>query len=320
MSEWPSIDEPELLERLAMDDRRFEELIRTLAAKLPPRAFEIASLERAVSYPWTRPAGSYQLTGADVEPLGDLTAAERERVLVQYAGGGRLPVLAFGSNAAPETLERKFAHFPAEDDRSALALTGRLHDFDVGVAAQPAMYGSMPATLFPSPGTAVCATVLWVTPTQFTQLTWSELSYRLGKLRTRFTVDEGGAGFDEVLAFVSRFGAFCVGGRPVALAAIPASGRTAEALTQEQLLDAAAALAIGPEADAETLVRAIFEGMGEIEPKLAATVRKASMPFASERWTPLNPAQEGRDGPRKSRAAAPRTPPPSPRRSPAGGG
>lgn len=287
VSGWPSITEQELLDRLAMDDRQFEEYLRTLGAALTPRAYEAALFEQAVGYPWTRPAGSYRLTSGSVELLEDLTGGERERVLAEFAseGSGRLPVLAIGSNAAPEALERKFAHFAEEEDRAVLALTGRLHDFDVGVGAQPTIYGSMPATLFPSPGTAVCATLLWVTPRQFTQLTWSELTYWLGKLRTRFEADEGDEHFDEVLAFVSRFGAFCVDERPVALAPIQASGRTAEALTQEQLLDAAAVLAIGPEAKAETLVRAIFEDLNEINRKIAATVHKASLPFASERWT-----------------------------------
>lgn len=291
MSSWPRIDEPELLDRLAMDDRRFEEFIRALIAAIPPRAFELAAFERAVGYPWARPRGSYLLTRAGVELLEDLSAGERERALARFLSGddGRLPVLAIGSNAAPETLERKFAHFPGENDRAVLALTGRLHDFDIGAAAQPSLYGSMPATLFPSPRTAVSATVLWVTPTQFTQLAWSELSYRLGKLRTRFDVDGGETSFDEVLVFVSRFGAFCVDEHPVALAAVEASGRTADALTQEQLLDAAAILAIGPEADAETLVRTIFTDIAEIGPRFATTVRKASMPFASDRWTPFDP-------------------------------
>ncbi|HEX7293922.1 MAG TPA: hypothetical protein VF259_05210, partial [Solirubrobacterales bacterium] len=156
----------------------------------------------------------------------------------------------------------------------------------VGAAAQPSIYGAMPATLFPSPGTAVRTTLLWVTPAQFTQLTWSELHYRLGRLRARFEADDGLAGFDEVLAFVSRFGAFCVDGRPVALAAVEASDRRAEALTQEQLLDAAATLALGPGAKAETLVRAIFEDLAGTNEKIAATVRKASLPFDSELWTP----------------------------------
>jgi hypothetical protein len=292
MSGWPAIEEPELLERLGLDDEQFGEFVRSLAARFPPRTYEVASLERALGYPWTRPPGSYRLMGAGVELLADMGTGEQERTFTQFtSGGGRSPVLAIGSNAAPETLAAKFAHFPEEEDRAVLALTGRLHDFDVGVAAQPTAYGSMPATLFPSPGTAVCATVLWVTPTQFTQLAWSEFSYRLGKLRTRFEVDESDTHFDEVLVFVSRFGTFCVDERPVALAAIEANGRTAESLTQEQLLDAAAALALGPEAKAETLVRAIFEDMAAVAPKIAATVNRASLPFASEGWTPFGPDQ-----------------------------
>jgi hypothetical protein len=156
----------------------------------------------------------------------------------------------------------------------------------VGFAAQPALYGSMPATLFPSPGTAVAATVLWVTPVQLTQLVWSEISYRLGRLRARFEVDGSETGFDEVLVFVSRWGAFCLDGEPVALAAIPATGRTAKELTQEQALDTAASLALGAEAKAETLVRAIFEDLDQLAPRLVETVNRESQPFGSDAWTP----------------------------------
>ena len=278
-----------MLDRLAMDERRFGEFLRAFVARLPARAYDAAALERALGYPWARPPGSYRLADAGVDLLEDMGAGERERVLARFTSGssGRSPLLAIGSNAAPETLGRKFAHFPEEEDRAVLALTGRLHDFDVGPSAHLALYGSMPATLLPSPGTAVCTTVLWVTPAQFTQLAWSELNYRLGKLRTRFEVDEGEGRFDEVLVFVSRFGTFRVDERPVALAAIEADGRTVEALTQERLLNAAAALALGPAAGAETLVRAIFEDTSAIAPKIAATVNRTSLPFASERWTPF---------------------------------
>jgi hypothetical protein len=288
VSGWPAIDEPELLERLALDDGKFREFVLTLAAQFPPRAYEVALLQRALGYPWERPPGSYRLTSTGIDLFAGMSGEEQAGALFQFTSdaGGRSPVLAIGSNAAPKTLEAKFAHFDEEEDRAVLALTGRLHDFDVGAAAQPTAYGSMPATLFPSPGTQVCTTILWVTPTQFTQLAWSEFSYHLGRLRTRFEVDEGEAHFDEVLVFVSRFGTFCPDERPTALAAIEADRRTAEALTQEQLLDAAAALALGPEANAETLVRAIFEDMGAIAPKFAA-VNRASLPFASERWTPF---------------------------------
>jgi hypothetical protein len=283
------ITEPQLLERLAMDDRQFGEYVRGLAGSLPAREYEEGALAHALGYPWERPGRSYRLSDAGVEPLEEMSPAERDEAIAEHSAGdeGRRPLLAIGSNGAPEVLRRKFAHFPDPGDRALLALTGRLHEFDVGYAAQPAIYGSLPATLFPSPGTAVSATVLWVTPAQFTQIAWSELSYRLGRLETRFEVDEGGAAFDEVLVFVSRFGAFRVEGEPVALAAVPAEGRTARALTQEQVLDAAAALAIGPGAKAEELVRALYEDFVGFVPRLVETVNRESAPFVSERWTPF---------------------------------
>jgi hypothetical protein len=289
MPEWPPISEPELLRRLTLDDAGFAEFIRGVVAQLPARECDEAAIAQALAYPWARPLGSYLLKGDELEALAAMSPQRREEILDRFtaAGSGRLPVLSIGSNAAPETLRRKLAHFTAAEDRAVLALTGHLHEFDVGVAAQPTMYGSMPATLFPSPGTAVRATILWVTPAQFTQLAWSEITYRLGSLRARFDVDETAAGFEEVLVFVSRFGAFCPDGEPVALAAIPASGRTAPELSQEQLLDRVAKLALGPGADAEALVRAIFQDPGQVAPKIAATVHPAGLPFGSEHWAPF---------------------------------
>jgi hypothetical protein len=290
MAEWPEIAERELLERLAMDDAAFDEYLLALLAALPRRSFERVALERALAYPWERPEGSYLLADGEVRPLEEMSDDERRRTIAPVRSGAanRLPVLAIGSNGAPGALRRKFAHFAEPEDRTVLALTGRLHGFDIGVAPHAAVYGAMPATPFPSPGTRVAATLLWVTPAQFVQLTWSELSYRLGRLRTHFEVD-GSEVFDDVLVFVSRFGSFCVDGRPVALAAVPAEDRVAEARTQKQLLDAAAALAIGPEAGAEALVRAIFEELDEITPRIVAGVRPQSVRFESELWTPFEP-------------------------------
>jgi hypothetical protein len=79
-------------------------------------------------------------------------------------------------------LTQKFAHFPDEVDRTALILIGELHDFDVGAAASLAPFGYMPATLFASPGTVVRAAIVWATAAQVTQLTWSEIPYRFGRL------------------------------------------------------------------------------------------------------------------------------------------
>jgi hypothetical protein len=294
MAVWPEITEPELLERLALSDEEFAGVAASLAAAVPPRPYEPSMLERALGYPWSRPGRSFVLRDGTVELLEEITPDERVPLLAQFlegqAGNERVRLLAFGSNAAPDTLIQKFAHFDDADDRAVLVLTGQLQGFDVGAAAQPTVYGSMPATLFPSPGTAVRAAVLVVTAAQFRQLAWSEISYRLGRLDTRFDADEENLSLDGVLGFVSRFGAFCVEGNPVALAAIPASGRTAAAFSQEQLLDAAAELCLGAGAGAETLVRRIFEDCAGVMPGLASTVRPAGQSFVSDRWTPYPPA------------------------------
>lgn len=291
MPEWPPIAEPELLARLALPDAEFKELVAGLARSLPVRDFEPAMLERALGYPWERPAGSYEWREGSVRPFAGMAEPEREALVERYTGGTtpRLPLLAIGSNAAPAVLERKFGHFPAGEERAVLALSGHLHDFDIGAAAQPTIYGSMPATPFESPGTAVAAAVLWVTPDQFTQLTWSELTYRLGRLHTRFEIADAEMGFDDILAFASRFGTFYLDGEPAALAAVPARDRSARAFTQRELLDRAAALALGPEADAETLLRAICEDLPSLLPKVAATVRRQGRPLRSERWVPFEP-------------------------------
>ena len=167
---WPEIAEPELLDRLATGD---DELVATAASvirQVPARPYEPDVLQRALRYPWARPAGSDVLTDGAVRQLEDFAPEERNSVIKRFlSGNDRVLVLAFGSNGAPETLTQKFAPFTNPEDRTGLVLAGQLNDFDVGAAAQPTLYGSMPATLFPSPGTAVRAAVVVVTPVQFTQ-------------------------------------------------------------------------------------------------------------------------------------------------------
>jgi hypothetical protein len=283
---WPPITEPELLERLALSDEQFATLTHTLAAAWGKREFQPALFERALGYPWARPAGSYLLRDDGFELLDDLDPAERESTVRSFTTG-RYPLLSFGGNAAPEWLAAKFAHFPDEANRTVLVLTGDLHGVDVGAAATPSILGYMPATLFASPGTAVRAAVLWTTAAQVTQLTWSELGYRLGRLDdAHFVMDEADVQVDDIFAYIHRLGAFCIDGAPVALAAIPAANRTVPALTQEELLETVAQLVIAPDARAEDLVRAIFEDMAGVIARASETVWPSSQQLLSP-WTPL---------------------------------
>jgi hypothetical protein len=269
---WPPLTDPELLERQALSQESFEAFIRALVAGLGRREYRPVLLEHALGYPWERPERSYLLRDQAVEPLGDVEA--------QVAG--RHPIVAIGSNAAPRTLAAKFAHL---DDRTVPVSTGWLHGIDVGAAATPTIYGVLPATPFASPGTAVRAALLWLTPSQVTQLTWSELTYRLGRLeRARFEAD--GLTVDGVFAYASRFGTLHLDGAPVALAAIPARGRRAPARTQQELLDAVARLLLGPPAGAAGLVPAIWVDMAAMAARAEAVLWPLGQRLAPEDFSP----------------------------------
>lgn len=260
-----------------MDDERFRAfLFDEVLPSVGRRRFTEADYARGAAYPWERPEGSFLLRGTEVLPPQEPSA-----------GDGRHALLAIGSNGAPATLARKLAHLPTARDRELLVRSGELHDFDIGVAAHPTAYGAMPATLFESPGTAVRAAVLQVTDAQLTQLAWTELTYRLGRLDgVRFTADDGEE-LDGVLAFVSRFGSFCPDGEPLALAAMPARRRTARALSHPALLDTAARLALGAAATGRDLVRHVFEDVHRFATTHGGALRAAGRPLRCAHWTPL---------------------------------
>jgi hypothetical protein len=290
-----AITDPALLERLTMPDDAFLEYFIGLLANFPPREWTSEIFERGLRYPWYRPQRSYLLRDEQVELLDDLAPARRGDVLARHAGveSCRVPLLAFGSNVAPKNLAIKLAHHTEPEDREVLVLAGELHDLDVVASAAVTVYGAMPATLAASPGTAVRAAVLLVTATQLTTLTWGEMPYRLGRLHgAPFLVENGieGLALDAPLAYVSRWGAFAPDGDPVALAAVPASGRSLTAWTQRELLDRVAALVLGPDGGgAEALTRAIFAGPSEVAPKALPVLRPLAQPFDFPGWAPIAP-------------------------------
>ncbi len=278
MTDWPAIGEPELLRRLALSSDDFTAMMRGFIASVGPREFSDEAYATALGYPWPRPPSSFLLDGEDVEQLAGWDASLTH---------DRWPLLAFGSNGSPETLNRKFGHLESEQRRLAV-LAGDLHDFDVGAAAHPTAYASFPATLFISPGTALRASVLWVTPEQLTALTWTEVSYHLGRLRDiRFEPDVSSAPVvTSALAYSSRWGSHSVDGEVVALAALQATDRSALAFTQEELLDRLACEAIGEGASARDVVSWIIEDFAGAAERIAPLTRAAARPFVSDRWTP----------------------------------
>jgi hypothetical protein len=294
MDDWPEITEPLLRERQGMSDEEFFEFLAGLLEAIGTRELEDEHYERAIGYPWGRPPGSCLVSDQGVEDLADIDARRRTQLLGEYLdeSADRVPLLAYGANGSPERLALKLAHLP-EGDREALILAGDLQDFDVGAAAQPPVFSSMPATLIPSPGTAVRVAVLFLTPGQFRALWWTELSYKLGALEDiTLTTDVTEEPIKRVILFISRFGAFCVDGAPVAMAAITAGKRRSKALTQAEILDAAARISIGEGATARDLIKGAFENPAAFMADSRPSFRAASAPFGSEHWTEM-PAGAG---------------------------
>lgn len=285
---WPAVTEPLLRERQAMSDDEFFAFLAGLLEAIGTRALDDAHYERAIGYPWDRPGGSCLVTDGTVQELTSLDAQQRDALVARYAQDReRIALLAYGANGAPERLALKLAHLD-EGHREALIIAGDLEDFDVGAAAQPPVFSSMPATLIPSPGTAVRVAVLFLTPVQFTALWWTELSYRVGALSdVTLTTDVAAVRVTRVLTFVSRFGAFAPDGTAVAMAALAARDRRAPALTQLEILDRAASLCLGSDACARDLVKAAYEGPAAFMAAHRPALRAASIPFASEHWMPM---------------------------------
>jgi hypothetical protein len=289
MAEWPQVTEPLLRERQAMSNDQFLNFLAELLEAIGTRKLDDEHYRRAIGYPWERRPGSCLVTDRGVEDLADLDTEHRNELVHKYvhAPADRVPLLTYGANSSPERLALKLAHLP-ESDHEALILAGDLEGFDVGAVAQPPLFSSMPATLIPSPATTVRVAVLFLTPAQFTALWWTELTYLVGALTgITLVTDVVEEPVDRVILFISRWGAFCVDGHPVAMAAIPAKNRRSAGLTQTEILDAAARMAIGEGACARDLVKASFENPAAFMADHYARFRAASVPFESEHWTEM---------------------------------
>tara|TARA_E500000305_G_C4022869_1_gene239971 strand:+ start:2023 stop:2760 length:738 start_codon:yes stop_codon:yes gene_type:complete len=145
---------------------------------------------------------------------------------------GRQPVIAVGSNRAPEQLARKFG---AEQNRTIPVSWGWMHGYDVVYCAHLAGYGSVPATLHGSPGTEVRVAVTWLTEAQLERMHETE---NVGASYVYGTFDPDaidlGAGRPAARAgcYITKCGALALDGVPVALAEIEARNRRFKSLPQ----------------------------------------------------------------------------------------
>ncbi len=231
-------------------------------------------LARAHGYPYPFPETSYLYLDGLALPLFPAGAGPFEEAEVEVGGtrlpvrahlsrlglgaaadAERVPVLAYGSNRAPVQLGRKYG-----DWREPVVIPvvhGWLAGFDVVHAARLAAYGSVAATLAPSPGTVVSVSVIWLTEPQLDRMHRTEgigrSVYCYGRLDGIDLSFDGGGALESVFTYVNLDGAVIVDGGPVALAAVPAQGRVFPARDQLAML-ALVRDRLEPGADLETFV------------------------------------------------------------------
>lgn len=176
---------------------------------------------RALDYPYAIPDRSFVYAAGRVQ--------RPEEVDVDVAG--RTALLAYGSNAAPEVLDRKLAG----DPDPVLLLRATLADFDVVYSDHVSAYGAVPATLQPSPGAAATVFVAYLTAAQLELIALTEPNYELTKLEgVRCRLDDGKT-LSRVEAYLSRHGCLLDGDdSPIALAAIQTAGRVLPTMSQRQ--------------------------------------------------------------------------------------
>ncbi|MFO0292650.1 MAG: hypothetical protein ACK51F_04860 [Rhodospirillales bacterium] len=212
---------------------------------VPPSALD--PVVRALTYPYPAPDHDFVFRNGGAVPVPALAASDR---------ADRVPVLAIGSNRAPEQLQRKFADIP---DAEIGVERVRLSGFDVVHSAHLSGYAALAATLHPAPTVEVDVSITWIPPRLMARMHATE---GIGTFYDFLLLDgvalahrDGGGARTSVFAYVCRLGALDFGGGPRGLAAVAARGRPYPALDQTEAQRALAAM-LGADGALEGFVRA----------------------------------------------------------------
>lgn len=173
------------------------------------------------------------------------------------------PVVGYGSNPAPSQLARKFAPGSFEGHAVVPVMKGELRDFDVVWTPLFVGYGALPATIAPSPGTTVEVWVTWLDAAAEARMDDSEGT---GHLYAVVDLPPGSYRFDgpdpeTLAAYFACAGTLAPGGTALAVAGVPAIGRSFRAVDETGAL-AAVMPALGWTGSALELVMANLTDVG----------------------------------------------------------
>ena len=270
----------------------------------PPLA---ETVEIAKRYPFPRPGYSFLYLDSEALPLLSLSVsleeAEievdgrsvpagtllRQRGIAQAAPlGQRTPVLAYGANAAPERLRRKFAPiaqavFPV--------LQARFHDFDVVHAAHISSYGAVPATIAYSPGTVCDIAVTCLDERELARMHETELrrqTYLFGLLSNIRLEPDFLPAMDAASSYVSAFGHIAPEGEPLALAAIRAEGRRFRTCSQTEALRTIQAM-LGVPGPLDAFIQEAIDD-DSVRRQRTTLLKAQARPFSYANFTPTAPS------------------------------
>ena len=175
-----------------------------------------------------------------------------------WSPGGRVPVMAVGSNRAAGQLARKFAGWSA--DTEIPVTVAEVVDHDVVYSAHFASYGAVPARLAQAPGVRVEVGITWLTPAQLDRMHKTEgtANYAFQLTGEIEVVDRRVGRLGPVGHYAGKHPPLRMGGAPLALAAIAAEGRRGPAAHQDTVLGLARDR-LDPQAELAAFLRRIVE-------------------------------------------------------------
>lgn len=225
-------------------------------------------LRRARAYPYDAPHESFTWENGVLRAFDPADRA------------GRTPVLAFGSNRAPERLEQKFGRLhghriPVEQAK----LTG----FDVVYAAHITSYAAVPAMLQAAPAVTASIAVTWLDAEQLPIMHETELgaaNYRYARLDGVDLRLAGGDALDHAFFYVSARGHLAgPNGRPYPLLAVHAEGRADRGIATGEALEHVRAR-VAPESDPDEFVLRLA-GETIYRQSVTAAISKNARPFSA---------------------------------------
>lgn len=203
----------------------------------------MSPVERALNYPYKRPAQSFVLQGPNIEPL-----------IARQIPSDRLPVIACGSNGAPEQLMHKFSNLP---DIPIYVTQAKLTDFICCYSAHFSSYGAIPATLSHLRGSLSVCHITWLTEAQISHMHKTEaigVNYRFSNLNDIDLICDNQNKVNSAFAYISLHGNILVDENPVILSDIETTTPTPSLHLNQTQMQAHVRKSFSPDSSVEDFV------------------------------------------------------------------